>query len=147
MRYPYAMVLRTVVLVSVLITLRETSVACKLQWSATAKQIMTRLLFLLIAANITTAPSSVSTPLYTLANFTCVGTGDLLTWTVQGDSVTDPSNQDRKISVTTNNISVDVWSSVLTIRALPVNDRISAGCNVDTKGQITQKKAILTIKG
>ena len=44
--------------------------------------------------------------------------------------LTDPSNQDREISVTTKNISVDVWSSVLTIRALPINNWISVGCTV-----------------
>ena len=66
--------------------------------------------------------------LFTVVNFTCVGIGDILTWSVQGNSLTDPSNQDREISVTTNNISVDVWSSVLTIRALPINDGISMGC-------------------
>ena len=71
-----------------------------------------------------------SAPLYTLANFTCEGTGDILSWTVGGNLLTDPSNQDRVISVTTNNISVDVWSSVLTIRALPINDGISVACTV-----------------
>ena len=63
-------------------------------------------------------------------NFTCEGIGNRLSWTVQDTSLTDPSNQDREISVTTNNISVDVWSSVLTIRALPINDRIAIGCVV-----------------
>ena len=68
--------------------------------------------------------------LFTVVNFTCEGTGDILKWSVQGNSLTDPSNQDREISVTTNNISVDVWSSVLTIRALPINDGIHVGCIV-----------------
>ena len=85
-----------------------------------------------IYLDITVAPSSVSAPLYTLANFTCGGTGDILSWTVGGNSLTDPSNQDREISVTTSNISVDVWSSVLTIRALPINDGIGIQCNVIT---------------
>ena len=51
-------------------------------------------------------------------------------WTVGFNSLTDPSNQDREISVTTNNISVDVWSSVLIIRALPINNgsEIIVGC-------------------
>ena len=60
-------------------------------------------------------------------------------WTVEGDSLTDRSNQNREISVTTNNISVDMWSSVLTIRALPINDGIIIQCivlgpNFATKG-------------
>ena len=53
-------------------------------------------------------------------------------WIVGSNSLTDidPSNQDREISVTTNNISVGVWSSVLTIRALPINDGITVGCTI-----------------
>ena len=100
-------------------------------------------------ADITVAPSSVSAPLYTLANFTCVDTGDTLSWTVGSNLLTDPSNQDREISVITNNISVDVWSSVLTIRALPINNRISVECNLISFNPygLKQKGATLTIKG
>ena len=99
--------------------------------------------------DITVAPSSVSAPFYTLANFTCVGTGDILSWTVGSNLLTDPSNQDREISVTTNNISVDVWSSVLTIRALPINDGTSVECNLISFNPygLKQKGATLTIKG
>ena len=98
---------------------------------------------------ITVAPSPVSAPLYTLANFTCEATGDLFTWSVGGNSLTDPSNQDREISVTTNNISVDVWSSVLTIRALPFNNGISIGCNVISFNPFhaESRGAALIIKG
>ena len=100
-------------------------------------------------AVITVAPSSVTISLYTLANFTCVGTGDSLTWTVEGDSLTDPIKQYREISVTTaNNISLDVWSSVLTIRALPINNGISIGCNVVSQTiNVISKGATLTVKG
>ena len=81
-------------------------------------------------------------------NFTCEGTGIVLTWTVGGNSLTDPSNQDREISVTTNNISVDVWSSVLTIRALPINDGIGIGCVViDQNYNLASLGTILTIQG
>ena len=88
-------------------------------------------------------------PLYTLANFSCEGIGDILSWTVGGNSLTDPSNQDREISVTTNNISVDVLSSVLTMRALPINDGISIGCTLIRFIPYDKKEigAILTIKG
>ena len=87
--------------------------------------------------------------LYTFVDFPCQGIGDVLKWTVQGNLLTDPSNQDREISVTTNNISVDVWSSVLTIRALPINNRISVSCTVISfSSQNFEKKgATLTIKG
>ena len=73
-------------------------------------------------------------------------TGNELLWTVESNLVTDPSNQDREISVTTNNISVDVWSSVLTIRALPINDGISIGCVVLGPNFVT-KGASLTVRG
>ena len=79
---------------------------------------------------ITNSSSSVTTSLYTLANFTCQGIGDILEWTVSGNPLTDPSNQYREISVITNGILVSVWSSVLTIRALPINDGITVQCTV-----------------
>ena len=59
-----------------------------------------------------------------------MGTGDILKWSVHSHSLIDPSNEDREISVTTNNISVGVWSSVLTIRALSINNGISVACTV-----------------
>ena len=101
-------------------------------------------------ATITGPPSSVVSPLYKLANFTCDGVGNKLYWTVQGNSLTDAIIQDREISVnTTNNISVDVWSSVLTIRALPINDGIVVGCVVLTLPDLSidQKGASLTVLG
>ena len=68
--------------------------------------------------------------------------------TAGGSSLTDPSNQDREILVTTNNISVDVWSSVLTIRALPINDGISVGCVVvGQNSNFISKGATLTVIG
>ena len=86
--------------------------------------------------------------MYTLVNFTCEGIGNVLGWTVEDNLLTDPSNQDREISVTTNNISVDVWSSVLTIRALPINDGISIGCNIlDQTLDFDSKGATLKVKG
>ena len=101
-----------------------------------------------ITANITVAPTSMTALLYKLANFTCEGTGDTLLWSVQGNSTVDPSNQDREISVTTNKISVDVWSSVLTIRALPINDGISVGCAVlDQNLDFASEGATFTVKG
>ena len=101
-----------------------------------------------VIAVITVAPSSVSAPLYTLANFICEGTGMLLLWSVEGTSLTDPSNQDREISVTINDISDNVWSSVLTIRALPINDMITIGCHVyDLSLDVVVKGATLTVKG
>ena len=85
----------------------------------------------------------------TWVNFTCKGKGDILKWSVQGNELNDSSNQDRKISVTTNNISVDVWLSVLTIRALPINNGLSVGCNLISFNPFVfkEKGATLTVKG
>ena len=84
----------------------------------------------------------------TIVNFTCNGLGDRLSWSVQGNSLTNSSNQEREISVTTNNISVGVWSSVLTIRALPINDGIVIGCAAFSENlNFISKGATLTIQG
>ena len=94
------------------------------------------------------APLPVYISLYTLVNFTCEGTGVTLSWTVGGNSLTDSRNQDREISVTTINTSVDVLSSVLSIRALPINHGITIGCIViDQNLHIYQRGATLTING
>ena len=84
-----------------------------------------------------------------MANFTCEGIGDILLWTVGGNSPFDSSNQDREISVTTNNISVDMWSSVLTIKALPINDGITVQCIVISQNpsDVKTKGNTLTITG
>ena len=103
--------------------------------------------FFFYIVNITEAPKSESVLVYVFVNFTCKGTGNRLSWTVGGNSLTDPSNQDREISVTTNNISVDLWSSVLTIRALPINNGISVGCVVVGRNKFISKGATLTVKG
>ena len=99
------------------------------------------------AAKITTAPTLPDLPtLYTLVDFTCEGTGNTLVWTINDHSLTDAIKQYREISITTtNNISVYVCSSVLTIRALPINDGISVGCIVygesfDSKGTTLRVK-------
>ena len=106
------------------------------------------MLFFFHTAVITEAPSPVTGLLYVVANFTCQGTGDVLFWTVGGNSLTDTIKQYREISVTTNNISVDVWSSVLTIRALPINDGIIVQCFVFGQDfSIDRRGTTLTVKG
>ena len=83
-----------------------------------------------------------------MANFTCEGAGNVLFWTVEGSSLSDSIKLYREISVTTNNISVDVWSSVLTIRALPINDWIDIRCNVVGHNfNIISKGTTLIVKG
>ena len=100
-------------------------------------------------ARIIEAPLSVTVLINTWVNFTCKGKGDILKWSVQGNELNASSNQDRKISVTTNNISLDMWLSVLFIKALPINDGISVGCNVISFDPFVfkEKGATLTIEG
>ena len=103
---------------------------------------------MIVTAVITVAPSSVTVLLDTLTNFTCQGTGVKLSWSIDGHSLTNAIKKYREISVTTNNISVDVWSSVLTIRALPINDGIDIGCNVIGQNiNIISRGATLIVKG
>ena len=78
-----------------------------------------------------------------------MGIGNTLSWTVGGKLLTDPFNQDMEISVTTNNMSIDVWSSVLTIRAIPVNNGMNIQCVIISSNpyRFIQKGATLKIKG
>ena len=135
-----------IVVGSLLLVLGKTDVAGKWQY-----YILIDFLIYFNTANVTVAltPTEVTAPLYTLVNFTCESMENLFHWTIQGHSLTDPNNQDIEISVTTNNISVGVWSSVLTIRALPINDGIIViGCTVVTKNlDIIPKGATLTVLG
>ena len=85
-----------------LLTLRKINAAGKMK----VVLIHPLLACFIYAANITLAPSSVTAPLYKMANFTCEGRGDSLVWTVQDHSLTDVIEQYREISVTTNNISI-----------------------------------------
>ena len=109
--------------------------------------VLLRLILYFSAAKITTAPTLSDLPtLYTLVNFTCEGTGNTLVWTINDHSLTNAITQNRDISVTINNISVDVWSSVLTIRALPINDGIRVGCIVYCES-FNSKGTTLRVKG
>ena len=106
--------------------------------------------YIYITANITIVPLSAKAQLFTLVNFTCDGTGNayVLEWTIQGHSLTDLTNQDREISVTTDNISVGVLSSVLTIKALPINNGIIIACIVVDKNlDVDSKGATLEVNG
>ena len=81
--------------------------------------------------NFTVPPSNITASPCASVNFTCEAIGMRLYWTVRGDSLHTNCTikQQREISVTTKNISV-MWSSVLTIRALPINNGITVGCAV-----------------
>ena len=92
--------------------------------------------------------TSVYVQVYTVVNFVCESMGCNFKWTIEGKALTDPSNQDIEISVTTNNISLCVWSSVLTMKALPINDeKIIVGCIVANISGIELKSVCLKVKG
>ncbi|XP_019857016.1 PREDICTED: uncharacterized protein LOC109585391 [Amphimedon queenslandica] len=66
----------------------------------------------------------------TEAIFTCEGTGDILNWLVESVSLTDSIKQQREVTVTTTNIGNTDFSSVLTVKAIPINDGLGIGCEV-----------------
>ena len=82
-------------------------------------------------AVITTPPSSITAPLYTVVNFYCQGTGDTISWILDGGSITDTIKQQREISINSTSNGVTL-TSILTIRALPINNGISVGCRIIT---------------
>ena len=80
--------------------------------------------------DITTPPSSITAPLYTVVNFYCEGAGDTISWILDGGTITDTIKQQREIFI--NSTSNGIQTSILTIRALPINDGISVGCRIIT---------------
>ena len=86
------------ILMAIFITSQTVNGTSKLMYLYTQFLSLNKVLLkfiLYIIANITLAPSPVSAPLYTLANFTCEGIGDVLLWTVEDSSLGNPSNQQR----------------------------------------------------
>ena len=63
-------------------------------------------------------------------NFYCQGTGDTIAWILDGGSITDTIKQQREIFI--NSTSNGTLTSMLTIRALPINNGISVGCRIVT---------------
>ena len=78
-------------------------------------------------SDVTTAPVSMTTSLFSSVSFLCEGTGDVLIWLIETVSITDSVQQERNITITDNNIGGNL-SSVLTIIALPINDGVHIGC-------------------
>ena len=89
-------------------------------------------LYLLSFLVITVPPVSVTVPIDTTTNFTCKGTGSLLNWLVQSGELNESIKQERKITVNTTTHAANNFSSVLTVKALPINDNLTVGCEIIT---------------
>ena len=116
----------------------------------TTQGILCDFYLLYAAANITVGPSSVSALFGTLIYCNCKGIGDVLEWTLDGKPLTDANNQDRVVSATYYT-SVNDRSSVLTIRALPIdgNSIVNIECTMISysPGDQDVSGAILTVQG
>ena len=75
--------------------------------------------------------------------------GSRLHWSIDGNSTNDPNYHDVEISESIDNVSVCAWSSVLTIKALPINnEKILVACILVGKNyEFKTKAASLIIKG
>ncbi|XP_019856802.1 PREDICTED: uncharacterized protein LOC109585247 [Amphimedon queenslandica] len=103
----------------------------------------------LIYIVITLPPVSITVPPFTTATFTCEGTGDILNWIVGSAELTDSIKQQREISVNTTTVNNTNFSSVLTVNALPINDRLGVGCETITFNPFNRviSNSELTIRG
>lgn len=97
--------------------------------------------------DITVRPRPVAISPYSLANFSCEGTGNTLTWVVASAPLNDTIIQQRNITVTYNNSGSNL-SSILTIIAMPINDGIEIGCIIVSNFHlVSYGLATLTIRG
>ena len=82
---------------------------------------------------------------FTIANFTCEGNGDTLTWTVNNSPLDDTISQERNITTT----NTGDLSSVLSVVALPINDGIEIGCIITSFSpfEVAASEATLSIRG
>ena len=97
---------------------------------------------------LTVGPVSVTVLPFTLTNFTCEGNGDTLAWAVNNYGLNATISQQRNITVT--DTSTEDLSSVLSIVALPINDRIEIACIIASFNplpQVAASEATLTIRG
>ena len=93
-------------------------------------------------------PVPVTAPIYTTATFTCEGVGDILSWHVESAVLTDSIAQQKEITVTTTNDNTN-FSSVLTVKAIPINDDLGIGCEMITFSPFNRviSSSGLTIRG
>ena len=94
------------------------------------------------------APESMIAPLYAPVSFQCIGTGDILTWLIESNPVTDLVQHERNVTINDNSNGNNL-ASVLTIIALPINDGIEIGCILASLNpyQPVFIEVMLTIRG
>ena len=77
----------------------------------------------------TMSPDDTQGVLNTISVFHCEGHGDLLRWTVQGDTVDKEIKMERNIEINMAKLNNSIVSE-LHITAKPINDNIAIGCNI-----------------
>ena len=81
------------------------------------------------SAIVTIPPANTQDLLNTVSIFYCEGHGDLLDWTIEGNSINNDTKQERDIEITTTMIGDSIVSE-LRIIAKPINNNIAIGCNI-----------------
>ena len=85
---------------------------------------------LLIGITVNLESQEDNVPLNEKVNLTCKGTGDVLQWQVNGAKLDNNTIAERGIAITHISTTPGNLLSILTITALPMNDRIGIGCQM-----------------